>query len=663
MKRALMFIAALSMLAPMPSVAQPTPAPAAPAPGPMAADTPLTVGGITFTVPKEWSEQQKGSVTVLTPPENDAQIAIARVGAAASAQAAIAAAWQTFQPGFARKVLVTAPAPAREGWDEITSVQYLTSPEEHRVVQAVALRSKDAWTVVLVDGSISTFEKRGAAAGVVVSSLQPAGHVRETFAGRTANRLTAPRIAELLGFVKTGMEQLHVPGVGIALVDHGKIVYEGGVGVRELGKPDPVDKNTLFMIASNTKGLTTLMLARLVDEGKLRWNEPVTQVYPSFRLGSAATTSKVRIEDLICACTGVPRKDFDWILGTTPTTGPEETFVQLAQTEPTSKYGEVFQYSNTMASAAGYIGGHIVYPNLPLGAAYDKAMQTLIFDPLGMSRTTFDMKKALSEDHASPHGQTLDGATEVVTSPINEIAIPYRPAGEAWSTPDDLIRYVQDELTPGVLPSGKRFISATNVLQRRAHTVPIGQNAWYGMGLMDDRQYGVSVIHHGGDLIGYHSDIIAIPSAQVGAVILTNSDSGVELRGPFLRRLLEVLYNGKPEAAADVAIAAQNDAKAIAVQRKLITAPAAKAAADKLASYYSSPALGHIAVRHDASGLVFDFGLWSSHVGTRSNPDGTISFLTIDPGVGGFDFVLPSDGKRELIIRDGQHVYTYTAKG
>lgn len=631
------------------------------APGPMTADTPQTVSGVKFTVPKQWSEQQKGSLTILTPPENDAQLVVVNVGKAASAQTAVTQAWQAFQPSFDRKVLLTTTSPPREGWDEISATQYVTSPDEHMVVQAVALRNKDQWTVLLISGSMSTFEKRSAAVGLIAASLQPAQHVRETFAGRTANRLTPARVAQLLDFVKTGMNELHVPGVGIALVDHGKLLYDGGLGVRTLGKPQPVDANTLFMIASNTKGMTTLLLARLVDQGKLRWNEPVTQAYPAFRLGSPATTASVRIEDLVCACTGVPRKDYDWLLGTTPQTGPQETFVQLANTEPTSKYGAIFQYSNTMASAAGYIAGHLEYPKLPLGAAYDKAMQNLIFDPLGMARTTFDMHKAMAEDHASPHGQNIDGVTEVVTSPINDVVIPYRPAGGAWSSPHDLIKYVEDELTPGVLPNGKRLISSKNVLQRRAHTVPISQDAWYGMGLMDDRTYGISIIHHGGDLIGYHSDIIAIPSAGVGAVILTNSDTGVELRGPFLRRLLELLYNGKPEAAADVTAEAANDAKAIAVSRKLIAVPAAADYAAQLAPYYTSPALGHIAVRHDAKGVVFDFGMWSSHVGTRKNPDGTISFITIDPGVGGFGFVLPANAKGKLITRDGQHTYTYTA--
>src|SRR5579872_258387 len=628
------------------------------------ADTPeKTASGATFTLPTQWSIQSNGKVMVLTAPEGDTHIAIVDVGSAADAAHAVAQAWQLYEPSMHRTLQLSTPGAPRAGWDEIRSFAYMTSPDEHLTVEATALRAGNAWTVALVQGSDATLDKRSAAVGVISASLTAAGYQRETFAGRTANRLTPQRVAELLSFVRSGMKQLNVPGVGLALIDHGKVVYEGGLGVRELGKPQPVDKNTLFMIASNTKGLTTLMMSRVVDQGKLHWNELVTQAYPSFRLGSPATTAKVRIVDLICACTGVPRKDFDWILGTTPQTGPQETFVQLLHTEPTSSYGKIFQYSNTMASAAGFIAGHLEYPNLPLGAAYDKSMQTLIFNPLGMSSTTFDMQKALSEDHASPHGQNIDGVTKVVTTPINDIAIPYRPAGEAWSSPHDMIKYAENEITEGVLPNGKRFMSAKNLLQRRVHTVPVGENEWYGMGLMDDERFGISVIHHGGDLIGFHSDWFAIPSAKVGAVILTNSDSGVYLRGPFERKLLEVLYDGKPEAAQQIAAAAASLKAETAKTRQLWTFPAAPDDVAGLASHYYSPDLGNIDVRRDASGTWFQFGLWGSHMASRKNADGTISLVTMDPGVAGFfNFVITKkDGKPALITADGQHKYTYTA--
>jgi CubicO group peptidase (beta-lactamase class C family) len=631
---------------------------------PAAADTPeKTASGATFTLPTEWSVQSHGSVTVVTAPEGDMHIAIVDVGTAPDAAQAAAKAWQMYDPSMHRALLLSTPGAPRAGWDEIQNFAYFTSPNEHLTVAATAMRAGKVWTVAIIQGSDATLDKRSAAVGLVAASLTAAGYHRETFAGRTANRLTQARVAELLAFVRSGMQQLDVPGVGIAIIDHGRVVYEGGLGVREVGKSQPIDKNTLFMIASNTKGLTTLMMSRVVDQGKLRWDELVTQAYPSFRLGSPATTAKVRFEDLICACTGVPRKDFDWILGTTPQTGPEETFVQLQHTEPTSSYGKIFQYSNTMASAAGYIAGHLEYPDLPLGEAYDKAMQTLVFTPLGMSHTTFDMQKALSEDHAAPHGQNIDGVTEVVTTPINDIAIPYRPAGEAWSSPHDMIRYAENEITEGMLPNGKRVVSAKNLLQRRAHTVPVGENEWYGMGLMDDQQYGVSVIHHGGDLIGFHSDWYAIPSAKVGAVILTNSDSGVYLRGPFERRLLEVLYNGKPQAAQQVAVAAASIKAERAKTRQLLTLPPAPDAVADLASHYDSPDLGHIDVRKDDKGVWFQFGLWGSHMASRKNKDGTISLVTIDPGVSGFfDFVVTKqDGKPALITADGQHKYVYTS--
>ena len=205
-------------------------------------------------------------------------------------------------------------------------------------------------------------------------------------------------------------------------------------------------------------------------------------------------------------------------------------------------------------------------------------------------------------------------------------------------------------------------MSQKNLLQRRVHTVALGKDAWYGMGLMDDRTYGIDVIHHGGDLFGYHSDWAAIPNASVGMVILTNSDSGVYLRGPFLRRLLEVLYDGKPQAAAALASAAKNHVAGQQATRKLLTVPPSADASAKLAPSYFNPDLGHLTVHRNGSSVVFQFGLWSSPVATRTNPDGTTSFVTIASEIASLEFSPSTEnGKPTLIIRDGQHKYTYTA--
>ena len=632
-------------------------------PAVLTADTPeTTASGVRFTVPASWTVAGGGSRFVVTAPEGDFRVAIVEIANAKDAADAVAQAWAAYQPAFHRSIAVSNDLPARDGWDARTVVAYETPPSEHVIVQALSLRKGAVYTVLLIDGNVATAEKRGAQIALLGGSMRPGGFQRETFAGRPAHRLDAQRVAQLTSFITTAMAQLHVPGAAIALVDHGDVVFEGGFGVRNMTTKAPVDANTLFMIASNTKGMSTLLLSELVDQGKLRWDEPVVDVYPSFRLGDDATTKSVLVKHLVCACTGLPRKDFEWMFTTTPETPATKTFDFLAGTAPTSKFGEVFQYNNLMATAAGYIGGHIVYPGMELGAAYDRAMQTMVFDPLGMRSTTFSMAKALAADHADPYGLDIDGKTVPDSFAVDYAVGPYRPAGGAWSSAHDMVGYVQDELSQGVLPNGKRLVSAKNLLQRRERTVAIGESGWYGMGLMTDTTYGVTVVHHGGDLAGYHSDWFAFPDAQVGAVILTNADQGGPMRGAFMRRILEVLYDGKPEAAENVASVATRMFANTAAERAKLTVPAAPAAAAQLAAAYRSPDLGPLTVVQDATGVTFRFLAFSSHVATRKNDDGSTTFITIDPGNDGFEFVPGTSASgKTLTVRDGQHAYVFTS--
>jgi CubicO group peptidase (beta-lactamase class C family) len=628
---------------------------------PVSADTPeKTPSGATFTLAKDWALATHDHYVVASSSENDTFFVLADIPQAKDAAYAVMQAWAMYRPDAHRKMKTITARPGRNGWDERQVVDYETSPNEKVSIQGIASRSGTKWTVIVLDGTEATVEKRGAALGMMLSSLRPMGYTREMFTGKPAHRFDAARIEALKTFVQTSMQQLDVPGAGVAIVDHGKIVYEGGIGVRELDKPEPVDAHTLFMIASNTKGMSTLLLARLVDEGKLRWDQKVTDVYPSFRLGSADTTGKVLMKNLVCACTGLPRKDFDWIFNTPRTTPATTTFDQLAATEPTSGFGEVFQYNNLMATAAGYIGGHIVNPNMELGAAYDSAMQSMIFDPLGMRDTTFDNVRALGGDHASPHADDIDGHPAVAKMGLNYSIVPYRPAGGAWSSPHDLIKYVQDELALGKLPDGTQFVSEKNLLERRKANVPVGEDAFYGMGLETDNTWGVTVVHHGGSLGGYKSDWIAIPDAGVGAVLLTDADLGQFMLRPFMRRVLEILYDGKPEAAGDVAAQAVRYKAQLAEERKHLVVPAAPEIAKALAAHYTNADLGIIAVDHDKDGVTLDFGAWGSHSATRKNDDGTISLITVDPSVDGFEFVIGTKaGKRTLTTRDGQHEYAY----
>ncbi|HET7873451.1 MAG TPA: serine hydrolase domain-containing protein, partial [Terriglobales bacterium] len=618
-----------------------------------------TPGGATFTVPAGWSISQGKNMVALAPPETDTHIMIVDTQAG-DAKAAVEAAWAAYKQEFKRLLKLMTPRPARNGWDERQVLDYETSPNERAFVEALAYRAGTTWTVVLLDGSDMTFEKRGAPISLILQSLRPKGYERESFAGRKAHPLDAARIAQIKEFMESSMKELGVPGASIALVEGGKVIFEGGFGVRELGKPEKVDENTLFMAASNTKGMTTLLLSELVDEKRLKWDEPVIQAYPQFKLGNADTTKRVLIKNLICACTGLPRQDLEWIFEFKKAR-PESSLALLGTMQPTSKFGEVFQYSNLMAAAAGFIGAHLVYPNKELGAAYDEAMQKKIFDPLGMSSTTFDMARALKANHASPHGEDVDGKPSLADMALNYAVMPHRPAGGVWTSAHDLIRYVELELAEGKLPNGKQLVSAENLLARRAPQVMVGEDVTYGMGLEVDTRYKTSVVYHGGSLAGYKSNIYILPDAGVGAVLLTNADTGGFLLNTFLRRLLEILYDGKPEAVGDVASAAQRRKAAIAKERERLVVPADPSLVAQLAKHYQSKELGEIAVLNQNGALTFDFGEWKSKVASRKNDDGTISFITIDPTNDGFEFVVGErSGKRVLIIRDGQHEYVFT---
>lgn len=619
-----------------------------------------TASGITFVQPKDWIASVRGTTTIFASPEGNLNVAIVEVGAASSAKDAAALAWSTYRPDAKPVLRLASPDAPSSGWDERAQLSYETPPTAKLVNSALAVRRGTLWTVMIVDGSDATASKRLAAVSLLEQSLRPQGYQRETFAGRTAHKLDAARIATLRAFLAQSIREMEVPGVGVAFIEGGKVVWEGGVGVRRLGSTAPVTAHTKFMIASNTKGMSTLLLSRLADEGKLRWDQPVTDLYPSFRLGNDATTKATLVRHLVCACTGLPRKDFSFILAA-PTAPASDTFVQLAATQPTSGFGELFQYNNLMAAAAGYLGGHLAYPGMELGAAYDKAMQTRIFDPLGMRDSGFDTARAMTGDFATPHGRDVDGRVVPMSNEFNATVHPYRPAGGAWSSAADMARYVQLELSKGVGVDGKRLISETNIVERRKPGVLVGEDKYYGMGLFSETDFGVPVVTHGGTLLGFRSNFFVLPEAGVGAVLLTNADDGQALTQPFLRRILEVLYDGKPEAAAEV-IALGNQARAAAKARRArLTYPGEPAVVAALAANYRNPEVGPLTIRKAGAGVSMTAGSIEGPLATRRNADGSVSIITVGPGAIGMEALIGSKGGlRTLTISDGQHDYLYT---
>ena len=616
-----------------------------------------TPAGTTFILPGGFTQRVQGNAVLLMPPEADGS-RIAIIDAVADdPDAAVAEGWKLL--GITPKLIAAFDDAPRDGWEARRSYAYDVAANAKRVIGARAFRKGKAWTVMVVDVDQAIAEKRGAQFSKLGQRLQPAGYTRETFADRTAHKLDAARLKQISEFVEQMRKEFDVPGVAIGIVQDGKVLMAKGFGVRELGKPAKVDGDTRFMIASNTKALTTLMLAKLVDADKLDWNARAKDVYPSFKLGDAATTDKVLVKHLVCACTGVPRQDFEWLFEGEKQT-PESVMATLGTMQPTSGFGELFQYSNPMAAAAGYIGGQVAYPGTELGAGYDKAMQTLVFDPLGMKNTTFDYAKAQSGDYAAPHGYDIGHKVQVMGMGLNDTIVASRPAGAAWSTVNDLLKYVQMEIDHGVLPDGKRYISEAALMQRREPQIAVGEDRNYAMALEVDKSDGVTVIDHGGAMFGFHSNMMWWPEQKVGAVILTNADEGVNVLRPFKRRLMELMFDGESQAVAAAAAGAKSNREGFDAFVKLLQYPADAKALEALAPRYHNDALGELMVTRKDGKAWFDVGTFRSEVATMPQTDGSLAFMTIDPEAMGFLFTrADKDGIRKLIVRDGQHEYVF----
>lgn len=624
-----------------------------------------TASGHSYTPPEAFAVSATGPLLRLTAPEGDASIVVVDLAAATDAADAVSQAWKLAQPEFNRTLRIATPRPSRDGWVDQRVFDYETSPNEKLTVQAIARRSSTgdgkAWVVILLQSSEATLEKRSAPIRKFFSTLRPHGYLRESFAGKTAQPLTLEKVEQLKAFVADGMKKLDVPGVGLSFISGNQVVWAGGLGVREQGKPAKVDADTLFMAASNTKAMTTALLARAVDAGKLRWDQLASDAYPGFRLADPDVTKSVQIRHLVCACTGMPRQDLDWIFadGRAPAV---TTFDQLSGMKPTSKFGEVFQYSNLMVAAGGYIAANALKPGKEVGAAYDEAMQEMLFGPLGMKSTTFDYARAMKGNHAMPHGDALDGSTRPASMDLNYTIIPGRPAGAVWTTPRDFSRWVLMELGKGRTPEGQPLISETNWSARYVPQIMVGEDVAYGMGLFVDRQYGVTIASHGGDMLGFHSNMIWLPEYGIGMTILTNADAGELLRGPLQRKLLEVVFDGKPEADERLMVSIANRKAQAAKTRELLTLPVPADAIRPLAAIYASPELGRMKVSKHGRQVRFQFDHWRSEVALRKNEDGTQSYITIDPGIEGLEFVRDDKAaKPTLILRDSQHEYRFVA--
>lgn len=374
----------------------------------------------------------------------------------------------------------------------------------------------------------------GALLSVVVSVLftalpgPVAGQSAPIFAPKTA--IASTRLAGLDAYVERAMAAWEVPGLALAIVKDGVVIHARGYGVTALGGTEPVTEHTRFAIASTTKAMTVAALALLVDEGKLRWDDPVRIHLPNFEVADPEVSRSLTVRDLLTHRTGAARLDNLWIASPF---ARAEIVARLRHLPQSEGFRAGYAYNNLMYLTAGELAGTIT------GRSWDDLLEDRLFSPLGMSRsTTRAAEVERGGDAAHSHTKIEGVVTQIPRRDYDAIG----GAGAVWSTAHDMAKWVSMHLSGGRLPDGTPLLSEDRLVEimtpqivipldsvaRRLH--PTNHFLTYALGWRVQDLDGLQVIQHSGSINYTRTQATMVPTLGVGIVAMANlSSSNLQL--------------------------------------------------------------------------------------------------------------------------------------
>lgn len=357
-------------------------------------------------------------------------------------------------------------------------------------------------------------------------------------------------------YVDRVRQEFDVPGIAVAIVKDGDVVLERGYGVRESGQPARVDEHTLFAIASNTKAFTSAALAQLVDEGKLNWNDRVTEHLPWFRMSDPVVTHEMTVRDLLTHRSGLGLGAGDLLFWPATTYTTREVVERLRFVPLATSFRSAYAYDNILYAAAGLTLEQVS------GRTWAQVVRERIFLPLGMTEAKTNCTELAPGDNVASGHARFDFKDLRPVPPLawdNNSA-----AGGIYANVHDLSKWLRVQLAGGRLMAGadgkeQRLFSEKR--QREMWAVvtpmPISEPAvpeiaatkpnflGYGLGWVLQDYRGRKVVSHTGGWPGQVSRVAMIPELKLGVVVLTNQEVGAAFQAVALRVL--DAYLGAPE--------------------------------------------------------------------------------------------------------------------
>jgi CubicO group peptidase (beta-lactamase class C family) len=333
-----------------------------------------------------------------------------------------------------------------------------------------------------------------------------------------------------------------LPGLAMAVVDDGRVVYTHTAGERRAGSGEPIDADTLFKIASNSKAMTAAVLARLVDRGLLRWDDPVRKHLPQFRMYDPWVGEHMQVRDLLIHNSGLGLGAGDLMLWPEPNTFSRADIIAgLAHLKPVTSFRSGYAYDNLMYVVAGEVAAAAG------GKPYDQLLREEVFVPLGMTRCQAGAWSVaqvgnVAQPHALQEGRNVVINADAASAPdLTSMA-----AGGIRCSLRDMTRWMQVLLDPGLVP-GWLSDAQRRALWTAHMPMPLGerQRSWdsahfsaYGYGWRLSDMDGQWKVAHTGTLSGMYSSLALLPDRKVGVVILINGE-GEDARTVLMQTALK----------------------------------------------------------------------------------------------------------------------------
>ena len=348
---------------------------------------------------------------------------------------------------------------------------------------------------------------------------------------------TNPAIFEK--YIKDAMPLWKTPGLSVVVVKDGQVVYKNGFGVTDLAKGTPFTNSTVSICASTTKAMTAVCMGMLVDEGKIKWSDKVSDVYPPLKLKDHYATSELTIKDLFTHNAGLGNADWLWVLGY----DVDSIINRMRYLTLAYSFRSSFIYQNLMYVVAGEIIHKVS------GKTWDDFITERLFKPLGMEHTYPNYDHSINEpSHITPHYIFGDS----VAKPISFIdAKGIDAAGGVWSCANDISKWVQFLLDSCTVNEKKLLTTSTynELFKPQAMvtdnefypTQQLTKPHWktYGLGWFQEDYRGKMLQFHTGSLDGAVAIIGLIPDEHFGVYVFGNLDH-TELRHALMYKAIDL---------------------------------------------------------------------------------------------------------------------------